>query len=119
MSDLSGHTHKHGRSPTKVHRPCPVPARARSGAQPRGAHDHDDRQPVDPGRIRPADELQRQRARGQPFTKDISSSPLTTAPLVVTWDFTGPTPGASQVRISMLTVIPAIDSDAVLSTIVA
>jgi hypothetical protein len=38
--------------------------------------------------------------------KDFSSSPLTVAPLVVTWDFTGPIPGASQVRIRMLTETP-------------
>jgi hypothetical protein len=40
------------------------------------------------------------------LVNDFSSSPLTVVPSVVTWDFTGPTPGASQVRIRMLTETP-------------
>ena len=56
--------------------------------------------------------------RDQPLTKDVSSSPLITLPSVATWVFTGPTPGASQSWIAMLTVNPAIDSEMVLLTIV-
>ena len=40
------------------------------------------------------------------MVNDFRSSPLTVVPFVVTWDFTGPIPGASQVQIRMLTETP-------------
>ena len=51
--------------------------------------------------------------------KDVSSSPLTVVPFVVTSDFTGPIPWTSQVRMWMLTEMPAIFSASVSSTTVA